>query len=84
MIRVSNIRRSYNQSTPPTREFLTSTIVQSNECKVIQQKKDELLISLKKYFANEIQKNELIISLRNIKSNIAAVCPSYVAKSECC
>lgn len=88
MIRGFTTGRSLNQRVSYIRAYQTSTIYisepESDECKFIQQKKDELLLSLTKYFSKEIEKNELATSLHTIKSDLASKCPSYVPRVGCC
>lgn len=57
---------------------------ESSECVFIQQKKDELLISLTKYFAKEIEKDQVEAQLSNIKRDLVDNCPSYVSRTGCC
>ncbi len=82
------VGRAYNQTTLPMRVYQTRTILisepESAECKLIQQKKDELLVSLTKYFAKETNKAQLTQSLTSIKIDLAEKCPSYVARVGCC
>lgn len=78
----------YYQSTVPARTYQTSTVqfvnTESAECKFIQEKKDELLISLTKYFAKEMEKPELTSSLNSIKNDLVKNCPSYISRPGCC
>lgn len=76
----SGVNRGYNQLT------VTGVIeyVDSEECRFIQAKKDELLISLTKYFAKEIEKNVLETTLTTIKQDVVATCPSYTSRIGCC
>ena len=76
----SGINRGYNQLT------ITGVIdyVDSEECKFIQAKKDELLISLTKYFEKEIEKNALESRLTTIKKDLVTTCPSYTSRIGCC
>ena len=57
---------------------------ESAECRFIQQKKDELLISLTKYFAKEIEKKDVESQLTNIRRDLIDNCPSYSARPGCC
>ena len=88
MNRGYSVGRTYNQKTLTARAYQTSTFLipepESAECRVIQQKKEDLLISLTKYFAKEIQKNELTSNLNTIKSELMTKCPSYTKKVGCC
>ena len=88
MIRGYTTGRTFNQNTLPVRAYQTSTILlpelESAECKFIQQKKDELLVSLTKYFGKEIEKNDLVLSLNTIKTDLANKCPAYVPRVGCC
>ena len=76
------------QITLPGRIYQTSTIsieeIESDECKLIQQKKDELLISLTKYFAKQIEKESLTKTLGDIKKSLMENCPTYTSRVGCC
>ena len=86
-MRVTNTRQ-YNQGSNLLRGYQINTIcniqINSKECQLIQAKKDELLVSLTKYFSREIEKQELSSSLTRIKRDLTENCPSYVSKSGCC
>lgn len=88
MNRGFRVGRTYNQNTLVTRAYQTSTILtaepENAECRFIQQKKDELLVSLTKYFAKEMPKNELTSNLNTIKSELMTNCPSYTKRVGCC
>jgi hypothetical protein len=89
MIRGYGARRAYNQATLQTRAYQTNIPSgiqepESAECKFIQEKKDELLISLTKYFAKEIEKPALSESLSTIRRQLISNCPSYTSKVGCC
>jgi hypothetical protein len=47
------------------------------ECARIQKQKDILLTSLTKYFAKEIDKDNLKSDLRSIKQTLITTCTSY-------
>lgn len=76
------------QITLPGRIYQTSTIsieqIESDECKLIQEKKNELIVSLTKYFTKEIEKDELSSSLKSIKQSLIENCPAYTSRVGCC
>ena len=79
--------RSYSRNTLPTRAYQTATILvpyETAECKFIQDKKDELLVSMKLYFEKELEKVVLESRLTNIKRELSEKCPTYVSKPGCC
>lgn len=71
-------------SSMTSRMYFTATIGESLECRLIQEKKDELLISLSQYFAKEIEKDTLSSRLTSIKKDLSDKCPTYVPKVGCC
>jgi hypothetical protein len=92
MMRTGMVGRVYYRNTTPIRTYqistaasiLTPSNVEDAQCKLIQSKKDELLISLTKYFSKEIEKAQLSTNLTKIKQDLAKNCPSYVARVGCC
>lgn len=76
------VGKAYQQNAIP----MTIPEVESAECVFIQQKKDEILISLSKYFKKEIEKRDVQDSLSKIRQDLTDKCPSYVASSKggCC
>ena len=76
--------KTYNQSSVPSRIYFTATIGTSADCRLIQQKKDELLVSLAQYFAKEIEKEAFANKLTTIKSDLLEKCPTYVPRVGCC
>jgi hypothetical protein len=92
MRRAGIVGRVYYRNTTPIRTYQISTaaaiLVPTNtedaQCKLIQSKKDELLVSLTKYFAKETEKTDLEASLTNIKKDLVEKCPAYVSRVGCC
>jgi len=91
-MRTGMVGRVYYRNTTPIRTYqlstaasiLTPSNVEDAQCKLIQSKKDELIISLTKYFGKEIDKETLSSNLINIKADLAKNCPAYVARVGCC
>lgn len=75
------VGKAYQQNAVP---IPCVTEPESAECVFIQQKKDELLTSLTKYFAKEIEKSEVEAQLTNIRNDLIVNCPSYVSRPGCC
>ena len=75
------ISKAYQQTAIPVPCVQES---ESPECTFIQQKKDELLISLTKYFGKEIERAEVESQLTNIRRDLIDNCPSYVSRTGCC
>jgi hypothetical protein len=87
----SNTKGYYRYVIPSSKNYQINAIPspclqepESAECRFIQQKKDELLVSLTKYFAKEIEKSEVEAELTNIKRDLVNKCPSYVPRPGCC
>lgn len=80
--------RGYYQNTSAIRMYQTRSMpsgeTESAECRFIQEKKDELLISMAKYFATEIDKTQVTSALTNIRQQLVDRCPAYVPKVGCC
>lgn len=83
----AGVMKTYSRATLTSKTYQIATIegaTESAECKFIQQKKDELLISLTQYFAKEIEKTSLEGKLSTIRRELVDMCPAYVSKVGCC
>lgn len=76
--------KSYQVNTLQARVYQIHIPTDSAECTFIQEKKDELLISLTKYFSKEIEKSVVETQLSTIRRELIANCPSYSARPGCC
>jgi hypothetical protein len=81
--------KTYNQYTGSVRGYnqpsiLGSQYVESEECRLIQEKKNELITSLANYFASKVKKSDLESSLSTIKLELSSKCPSYTSRVGCC
>ena len=58
--------------TPGSKKYFMNTV--NINCQIIQQQKDELLLSLSKFFKQQITKADLKSDLANIKTKLKTGC----------